>query len=150
MLEQVTSFLEGRGLEVRDLERVPDGARFAAVLADEPSPWELFVVVDEADRRVAIYSVEPLEVPPHQRADIAVLLTRVNFGLVIGNYELDLGDGEIRFKTSVDLGDLEPSPALLGGMLDANITAMQTYGDAIRSVILGIADADGALAAVEG
>jgi hypothetical protein len=34
---------------------------------------------------------------------VAEFLTRANSGMVIGNFELDFADGEIRYKTSIDV-----------------------------------------------
>ena len=34
---------------------------------------------------------------------IAEFLTRTNYSMIIGNFELDFADGEIRYKTSIDV-----------------------------------------------
>jgi len=33
-------------------------------------------------------------------------LTRANYGLNIGNFEMDFQDGEIRFKTAIDVEEV--------------------------------------------
>jgi hypothetical protein len=141
LIDEVVAFLEARGLRVA-VERVEDGARLDATRAGSELPWALLAGVDEVDHRVAIYTVDALAVPAPTRHEVALLLTRVNYGLTIGNFELDLDDGELRYKTSVDLGGDPPSERILGALLDSNLTAMTTYLDAIHSVALGVTSAE--------
>lgn len=49
----------------------------------------------------AVYGVLPARVPVERRPAVAELLTRINYGLILGNFELDLDDGEVRFKASI-------------------------------------------------
>ena len=51
------------------------------------------------DTTFLIYSVFPFKVPQPQLKRMAQLLTEINWTLKIGAFELDLNDGEIRFKT---------------------------------------------------
>ncbi len=44
---------------------------------------------------------------------VAEFITRANFGIVIGNFEIDFSDGEIRYKTSIDVEGDRPSFALI-------------------------------------
>jgi hypothetical protein len=48
------------------------------------------------------YVVTPINVPEDVRPAVAEFITRANYGLRIGNFELDYADGEVRFKTSLD------------------------------------------------
>ncbi|MCO5383430.1 MAG: YbjN domain-containing protein [Methanosarcina barkeri] len=40
----------------------------------------------------------------NKRASIAEFCTYVNYDMPIGNFEFDLDDGEVRYKTSIALG----------------------------------------------
>jgi len=40
-------------------------------------------------------------------------LTRANYGMMIGNFEMDFTDGEIRYKTSIDVEGDKLSSALI-------------------------------------
>lgn len=48
------------------------------------------------------YATAPIKVPEEVRPAAAEFLTRANFGMRIGNFELDYSDGEVRFKSSID------------------------------------------------
>jgi hypothetical protein len=54
-------------------------------------------------QQFVFYSLCPVNAPEDKRLAIAELLTRINYDMVIGNFELDFSDGEIRYKTSIDV-----------------------------------------------
>ncbi len=74
----------------------------SAVSADSLE-WSLYAVTFEETEQVAIYSAIPINVPEERRLAAAELITRANYGLRLGNFELDFSDGELRFKTSIDV-----------------------------------------------
>ncbi len=99
--------------------------------------WKFFAQVVEEQRLIAFYSVCPLDVPDDRRPEVANLLTRANYALAVGNFELDFDDGEVRFKTVLDVeGQLEP--ARVKRMVRANGLAMETYLPGIAAVITGM------------
>lgn len=66
---------------------------------------------------------------------MAEFLTRANYGMLIGNFEMDFTDGEIRYKTSIDVeGDRLTSP-LMQQIVYANVRTMDRYLPGIRKVI---------------
>ena len=67
----------------------------------------------EEAEQIIFYVVAQERCPEAYRAAMAEFLTRANFGMLIGNFEMDYSDGEVRYKTSVDLEDAGMSPALL-------------------------------------
>jgi hypothetical protein len=46
-------------------------------------------------------------VPEAKRQAMAEFLTRAKYGLCMGNFEMDFGDGEVRYKASLDIADGE-------------------------------------------
>jgi len=88
---------------------------------------------------------------------VAELLTRANYGMLIGNFELDLDDGEIRYKTSIDMEGLVPlsaedrsvSKLLWKSLVYANVLTSDQYLPAIKSVVEGHAEPAEALQRIE-
>ena len=70
---------------------------------------EWVVVAQWSDAQLAVYCVCSLNVPPARRAAVMELVTRANYGLRLGCFELDLDDGEVRFRASLDFEGTEPS-----------------------------------------
>ncbi len=51
-----------------------------------------------------VYTVFPVKAPEEKRGAVAAFLTRANYGLILGSFELDFDDGEIRFKVTAICG----------------------------------------------
>ena len=68
---------------------------------------------------------------------MAEYLTRANFGLNIGNFEMDFDDGEVRYKTSIDYTYQSLTSELIDPLIKANFVAMNDYLLGIESVIAG-------------
>jgi hypothetical protein len=62
--------------------------------------YQCIIDVDDEAKTVIIYTILGSLVELEKRDRIAQLLTRINFGIQIGNFEMDYYDGQIRYKTS--------------------------------------------------
>ena len=80
---------------------------------------------------------------------MAEFLTRANSGMIIGNFELDFADGEIRYKTSIDVEGDSLSSSLIKRLVYANVTMMDEYLPGIMSVIYGDVEPKDAIAQIE-
>jgi hypothetical protein len=101
-------------------------------------------------QQFVFYSVFPVRTPDNRLNEMAEFITRANYGMIIGNFELDYGDGEIRYKTSVDVEDVDLVDALIRHLIYANVLTMDKYFPGIMRVLYaGIAPAD-AVEEVEG
>ena len=80
-------------------------------------------------------------------------LTLVNYGLLAGNFEMDLKDGEIRFKSFVECAGLrELPPAILDFALRRSCGAFQKFADGLSDLLRvdGDLTADEAFAKIMG
>jgi hypothetical protein len=91
----------------------------------------------DEQQQFVFYSVFPVRAPENQLADVAEFINRANFGMIIGNFELDYSDGEIRYKTSVDIEDVDLSDPLLRHMIYANVLTMDKYFPGLMRVLYG-------------
>jgi hypothetical protein len=99
--------------------------------------WFCYARVREDADQLVFLSVLSEKAPEDKRMAIAEYLTRANFGLNIGNFEMDFDDGEIRYKTSIDVTDATLTPGLIDPLVKASLVAMDDYLPGIRSVIAG-------------
>ncbi len=97
-----------------------------------------------------LYAVPPIRVPEALRGRVAEFITRANYGLLIGNFELDFADGEVRYKASIDVEDAALSPALVEGMVRACCATVDRYYPGLVAIIHGGATAIEAIVRVEG
>ena len=101
------------------------------------------------DRAFLFYSVCAVDVPAERRPAVAEFITRVNFGLVSGNFEMDWADGEVRFKTGIELHGVTPTSELVVALVQPNLTAVLRYLPGLLMVIRDEADPDTARAECE-
>lgn len=137
-------------LEARDIPHVvdPSGSIVGLLSASEKGPWTVYIAMLEADEQVVVHSAFNPPVPEERRDAIALFLTRANYGILIGNFELDLDDGELRFKTSIDVRGDELTEALLDNLVVANVAMFDRYVPGIEAVVRGEEPAT-AVAAIE-
>jgi hypothetical protein len=111
--------------------------------------WKCCAQAREEEQQFVFYSICPRRVEAAQRAAMAEFLTRANYGIVIGNFELDYSDGEVRFKTSIDVEDARLTPPLIHHVIYANLLMTDRYLPGIIAIIEG-QSAQSALELVEG
>lgn len=97
--------------------------------------WACYAQVNEEQHLFFFYSVCPVNAPEDKREILAEFLTRANYGLKIGNFELDFSDGEIRYKTSIDVENDRLSSAIISNLVYANMWTMDRYIPGIMAVI---------------
>ena len=95
------------------------------------------MIVLVRDDNFSTITTLPLSADVDHRLAVAEYLTRVNWGMRNGNFELNMEDGEIRFKSYVHVGagSLDASAARLGVMLP--FLMIDRYGDGLLEVLFG-------------
>lgn len=99
--------------------------------------WQCYAQAREAQQQLVFYSVLPANAAPAMRNSVAEFITRANYGMVIGNFEMDYDDGEIRYKTSVDVEGSTVTLPLIRQLVYANISIMDHYFPALMRVLYG-------------
>ena len=117
--------------------------------AGENANWTCYAQVKEEQERLMFYSTLPTKAPEEKRFAIAEYITRANYGLLIGNFEMDFADGEIRFKTSVDMEDGALTHKFIQNLVYMNVLMMDKYLPGVMSVIYSDTSPANAIAQVE-
>lgn len=99
--------------------------------------WTCYAKAREKQQQFVFYSLCPINASEDKRLAAAEFLTRANYGMMNGNFELDFNDGEIRYKTSIDIEGDRLTPALIKNLVYTNVTMMDEYLPGIMSVING-------------
>ncbi|HEY9078313.1 MAG TPA: YbjN domain-containing protein [Anaerolineaceae bacterium] len=97
--------------------------------------WECYAQERQDFQQLIFYSIFPLKAPPVTRYRLVEFLTRANFGMFIGNFEMDMSDGEIRYKTSMDFEDQQVTTGLIHNLVYNNVSAMERYYSGIQKMI---------------
>lgn len=152
LFDKVDLFFEDEGWAADPVEGV---TALRLVYGGKSGSWTCYARVREEQGQITFYSQFPGEVPEARRGAVAELLTRINYGLIVGNFELDLGDGDLRYKTNLDLGaglDLDDFPqfsSFFGRMIGFNLSMMDRYLPGVVAVLGGASPVE-ALTAIEG
>jgi len=81
------------------------------------------------------YSFFPVNVPEAQRMKMAEFITLANFGMRIGNFEMDFSDGVVRFRTSIDFEGQELNYSLVSNHVYPNVWMMDRYMSGLFAVV---------------
>lgn len=95
-----------------------------------------------------ICAISPLRVDREDKKamqEMAEFLSRVNFSMKRGNFELNMNDGEIRYKTFVDCDDQLLSRKVFFNSYHCPQSMFHRYGAGIMDVCFGQASAEEAL-----
>jgi len=120
--------------------------------------WDCVAQAVEEDRLFLFYSASPFEPPQEKYAQMEEFVARANYGTLLGNFELDVIGGGLRYKTSLSVRHVPDDTLQEDGMLRrlirqavyANVAMMDRYLPGIRAVLLdGVPPAE-AIARVEG
>lgn len=83
-------------------------------------------------------------------SSVLEFLARANYGLVLGNFEIDMDDGEIRYKHCIHAAGLKEDigPAI-EELLFLPCNMIEKYGEGLLAVIYGGQSAKDAIEAIE-
>ena len=129
--------------------QIPDQPLFFVQFQGENGRWKGLAQADDEHAQFVFYSISPIEIPEKYIAGVAEFLTRANFGMLIGNFEIDLEDGQIRFKTSIDVEGSRLDTAMVKRLVYTNVLTMDKYLPGIKSIIQDDAGPQETIARIE-
>lgn len=94
-------------------------------MKNDPLSWVCLIRIQERSQLVAVYGILPFTIPESHRHAAMLLATQLNYDMMLGNIELDLSDGEIRYKSSLDIEATGSSDAVIHYLLQS-VIAMTT------------------------
>jgi hypothetical protein len=127
-------------LEVRYIthqqEDEPTNAYFTFAKLGDASNYDCEVVV--RPRHLTIVCRSPLRVPTNQRIRVAEFVTRANYSLVLGHFDLDFLDGELLFRVLQDnVTGLADAPSRTAGYIGLAVAVMDEHLPPIMKLMYG-------------
>ncbi|WP_124949519.1 YbjN domain-containing protein [Sulfuriferula thiophila] len=118
--------------------RVPNLPVINLPIENEDGKLNMFIHSHEEAHRVFVYTrPQDLLVPIERIGALADFLTRANYGLPLGNFEIDMNDGEMNFKNSLDISDGVLTTKMVQTLIVFSLECMNRYLPGIRAVIAG-------------
>lgn len=142
----VGQVLEEDGWEA---QRLPEGYVYRVGFSGENGQMACFAQVRVDLAQFLFYVVAPVKAPAAVRPAVAEYVTRANYGLRIGNFELNYGDGEVRYKSSIDFEGVALSPPLIRHVIYPAVQTMDRYLPGLLRVIYGDVPPTEAIGTVE-
>ena len=101
------------------------------------------IFVDIRETFYLVYVFAPISGDKDNLGELNKYLAMANYGLHNGNFELDMDDGEIRYKIFVNCDGLESlSAEVIRDSVYAGCAMMDRYGDGIAALAFGFSDAE--------
>ncbi len=83
------------------------------------------------------YALAPIKAGEEVRGDASEFITRANYGLRIGNFEMNYADGEVGFKSSLDFNGETLMDGLIRNAIYPAVQTMDHYLVGLMRVIYG-------------
>ena len=129
----VTDWLEEDGWNYStDDERVHTG------LTVDDHVYRILFRIRQEQQVLAVYAYAPENASMENLQEASNFVTRANYALPLGNFELDFNDGELRFKLSVDLEHLVCTPLVIQNMVRTVVNTLHRYYPAFAELNTGI------------
>ena len=107
------------------------------------------VFIKCSDRAISCYAICPLNADEDTRPVVAEYLTRANYGLNNGNFEMDYSDGEIRYKTYMLCSQHVPDIKEVELSVDLSFLMMKRYGNGLAKALMGFGEPEKDIAEAE-
>ena len=129
----VKTFLDEQGIRHDQL----DDHTLHAGIGGENGLFPAFLDIDDEEGRLLVITICPANVPKGRRAAVVELLMRINWRLVLGSFDMDMDDGQIRFRTSIMLGQGGLNEEAITHVVLSNLTLMDHHLPDINTVAFG-------------
>jgi hypothetical protein len=136
LLSIVRAFFDGDNIRYQ-LHSKEDSELFTTYLTGKAGTYKIYVEVKEAQSRVIVYTESPVKCPAHRLSLAAEYLMRVNFSLILGNFEIDWRDGEVRYRQGVDMEGSVLSVGMVRQLVMIPSSTMDRFFPGLMDVIYG-------------
>lgn len=131
MKELFLEFAKKQGVTTKDV-----GAVVQVVAAGKVGKWISNIQPIEEERLLVINSILGIQVPEEKRAAIALLLTKLNYVVKVGAFQMNPENGEVAFRTThfIFEGDDEAAEELVGKLTLMSFSVIDTYYEEIQNM----------------
>lgn len=117
---------------------VVSGSAIRGAVGGECGRWTWCAAARPGDDFLHFHSFVPMNIPLARRAAVAEFITRANYALRFGHFDMDWSDGEVSFQTTLALDRRRPpATSQLDHLVRANCWSMEHYLPALMSVVYG-------------
>ncbi len=132
MKELFLQFAKKQGVTTKDLGEVVQVAA-----AGKTGTWISNIQPIETERLIVINSILGIKVSEEKRAAIALLLTKLNYSVKVGAFQINPENGEVAFRTTQYILEENDGTAeeLVGRLTLMNFSVIDTYYEEIQTMV---------------
>ena len=90
--------------------------------------------MDMEDDIFAVYYTSPMKVIQEHRTSVAEFFMRINYNVMLGHFDLDARDGEVRFKVSAIVKGSELSLEMVRQMIGVSMNTMDKFFPGVLAI----------------
>ena len=106
-------------------------------LRGEQALYSIRYFAAEAPRTIVCCTRCPVRIPKRTRRKAMEFITRANFGLLFGGFEMSLDDGDVFYRTSCNVADGSLTMEMVGDLAWAGVFAFDRYLPRLLEVVYG-------------
>lgn len=132
------------------VERLDERSTVRFFFSSQFGDLRCYAQIRQSEQQLLCYTLAPVKAPEEARLRVAEFLTRANYGLPIGNFEMNFRDGEVRYKSSLDFEGERLTGHLIRNTFYPAIYTMEEYLPGLLLVMFGNEAPELAIRAIEG
>ena len=117
------------------VQRTDDPNTIISTFAGHNGQWNLYAIQHPDREQLAFYSLFPHRFEAGALGSLLEFTARINAGIIMGNFEVLMEHGEIRFKTSIDLTDQTLNLKYCNPLVYYNLLAMDNHFKALQHIV---------------
>lgn len=91
--------------------------------------------VQEENKLLAVYGILPFLIPEIHQSAAMLLITQINYDMLVGSLEMDVNDGEIRYKSAFDVEAIGIDDHTIEQLLQSVITMITVVNKLLSNLI---------------
>ena len=97
--------------------------------------WNCMLQCREDAQQIVFYSRCRVDVPEKHREEVTNFITDTNYRIAVGNYEMDREDGELNFKTGIDIQDVNITEEMIRNLMMINLATYDKMLPKLENII---------------
>ena len=118
-------------------EQLPDRPIYLLTITGKNGVFRAFARIRPDIEQFMFYILTPHKAAQTVRSEVMAFITHVNYGLRIGNFEMDVEDGEVRYKSSIDFDGEPLTFNLIRNTIYPAVHTMDSYWPGLKQVMAG-------------
>jgi len=134
IMERVLEYFEGESWQCR---REGEGPYVDTGVRLDTGVFDMRVIADDEEEVLGLLISIAMVGPDEARPEVCELLVRANWLLDTGAFQMDFRDGEVQYRTLIDMEGTEPSVAMVRNMVLKGCHAVDFAYPGVMAVLFG-------------